>query len=154
MKLMRSSIQRFNICAITYFIYVCFFYEKDLFGGVFFQISKILIWIFIAVLIFESLRAGYCEQILFIILTYTILTIFYCIGAYISSATIWGYGLYELERTLFLLPLNSMTMFSTVTFIFISIISFIFGFACKLIKKTIHVTKEGNDVINVKAPFK
>ncbi|MEG0170027.1 hypothetical protein [Anaerorhabdus sp.] len=154
MKLNRNSLQRFNICAILYFVYICFFYEKNLFGGIFFQISRVLIWVFLLILIYESFSAGYHEQILFIVLMFVILALFYYIDTSVSSATVWGFGLFELNRTLFTLPLSYYQSLNEVVFIMVSVGSFILGYAVKLIKNYVLVTKANKDVTNEIKPTK
>jgi hypothetical protein len=101
MKFNRSGLQRTILCFMLYFIFVSFFYDKNLVNGLFNKMSEIIFWVFIVTLIIESILAGYQLQLSYIIISMSTCMIFYVIDIYVSSATRLGYVLYELEKTLF-----------------------------------------------------
>lgn len=134
MKINRSGLQRFNICMIFYFVFLCFFYEKTLFGGVFFEVSKVLIWIFLLLLAYESFSSGYTESRIFIMLTLLLLFFIFVINQCIPLSTHWGFGFYELKYALFTLPLQSLPWLNEYTFILFSLNFYLIGYLIKKFK--------------------
>ncbi|MEG0177474.1 hypothetical protein [Anaerorhabdus sp.] len=148
MKFNRSGLQRTILCFMLYFIFVSFFYDKNLVNGLFNKMSEIIFWVFIVTLIIESILAGYQLQLSYIIISMSTCMIFYVIDIYVSSATRLGYVLYELEKTLFKLPLADKQGFSLVTIGVGICVSYCIGIAIYYAKKQYLVIKSRNDVIN------
>lgn len=128
----RSGLERFILCALTYLVFVFFSYEKVIFGGIFYQISKIFICIFIGVLLFQSFIAGKNNQWIFLGCQIIALGCFVIIFEKISSTSQIGFSLWQLNQLFFDIPLRSYTSISSLNLLLISCISFVIGRIVKI----------------------
>lgn len=102
--------------------------------GVFFEISKVLIWIFLLLLTYESFSSSYTESRIFIMLTLLLLLFIFVINQCIPLSTYWGFGFYELKYALFTLPLQSLPWLNEYTFILFSLNFYLIGYLIKKFK--------------------